>query len=397
MEDEQKIFSLIVKNSIFAYLKEKYPHTQIDDGDDNDNIIKIIELLKQLERYAHIPDKQKIIKDEYLVMKSLINNQDLSEAELLQTLQEQTQNITQEDKNYILNSVIFVTNEDDNISSTEKEIIIQIARFLDISHDYKTIMKEYHKSEFVEEKMPIITIIIGLLILAVIAGGLFWQLKKQSNTNIFETDKYQFDQIHFNRYVMYKNSFEVFSGKFHKYFIAYISGVANVSFNPQKLQYNSKTKTLTLSENNFDIESNFLTIKDIDTVNPDKISTSEARKIGAVVGLASGYAGIKAGNSLANFLPKKIQLAVSSTTALVAGGAGYFVTSELLDGLQLSSDITETEKTTTKNIAKSLIDAQLKADEELQKIYKKHFEQFIKAKYKTHNIDIKHIKYGEAK
>jgi len=115
------------------------------------------------------------------------------------------------------------------------------------------------------------------------------------------------------------------------------------------------------------------------------------------VGLASGYAGIKAGNSLANFLPKKIQLAVSSTTALVAGGAGYFVTSELLDGLQLSSDITETEKTTTKNIAKSLIDAQLKADEELQKIYKKHFEQFIKAKYKTHNIDIKHIKYGEAK
>jgi hypothetical protein len=245
--------------------------------------------------------------------------------------------------------------------------------------------------------MPIITIIIGLLILAVIAGGLFWQLKKQSNANIFETDKYQFDQIHFNRYVMYKNSFEVFSGKFHKYFIAYISGVANVSFNPQKLQYNSKTKTLTLSENNFDIESNFLTIKDIDTVNPDKISTSEARKIGAIVGLASGYAGIKAGNSLANFLPKKIQLAVSSTTALVAGGAGYFVTSELLDGLQLSSDITETEKTTTKNIAKSLIDAQLKADEELQKIYKKHFEQFIKAKYKTHNIDIKHIKYGEAK
>jgi len=406
MDKEQKIFSLIVKNSVFAYLKEKYPDYQFEDKDDED-ISKIIELLKQLEKYAHIPDKKNIIKEDYNITKTYMDDGIFKEKEFLEFLKNESKDLADEEKSYILNAVIFVMNEDKNISGTEKEIILQISRFLDITLSYREILANYNKSEFYEEPSPTGIIIVGIILLLIIGGGIFYKIEHTPKVKRFTTNNYQFDEVHFNRYIIYKNQFEVNSEKFKKYAVYYISGDATIGFNPKDLDYNPTTKTITLKQESFIVTPHIspLNKKEIDKVNPKKIIESEAKTMGTVIGLAGAYAGAKTGASfgsgLTSFLPKNIGMFATTITGsvsgILAGVTGYFVTKKALTGLQVSKDISESDKKETLKIGSDLIKAQLLTDEQLVSMYKEHFETFIKAKFQSLNLEVLDIVYQNPK
>lgn len=396
MDNEKNIFSLIVKNSIFAFLKEKYNDYKIDDSKDDDNINQIFNLLLELEKYSHIPDKKNIIKEHYYLMKSFMINGNFKEEEFLTSLKDETQDLTLDEKNYILNSVIFITNEDNNISNIEKEIILEISRFLGINSSYNDILLKYKKSEFNKEKILLNKIIvIGIGILLVIIIGIFITSQNISKAKLFETNNYQFDEITFNKYIIYKNEFKISSDKFKKYAIYYMNGTAKISFNPKNIDYNSITKTITLNQDNFKVELYVSpkNEKEIDKVNPKNITSSEAKTLGVVVGIAGAYTGGKIASKITGLLPLGNQFLSGTIGAIVGAGTGYFATTKALENVKFSSDISEKEKDESFKIGKKLIQLQLERDDKLIQMYKEHFEIFIKAKYKTMNKDVQNIEY----
>ena len=127
--------------------------------------------------------------------------------------------------------------------------------------------------------------------------------------------------------------------------------------------------------------------------------------MGTIIGLAGTYMGAKTGAALGSgitsFLPKNMQKFTSATAGafggIVAGATGYFVAKEALTNLQVSSNISETDKKESYRIGEQLIKAQLLTDEQLVSMYKEHFETFIKAKYKTFDMEVLNIEYKNSK
>jgi len=397
MKKETEIFSIIVRSAIFAYLKEHYPHYDLKNNNEEKDIITITELLQKLEKYALIPDKKKLVKKYYSEFITLIKQDDFREADILLSLKKNVQGFTQSEKEYILNSVIFVVNKDNKISDAEKELILQISNFLGLDFSYNTIMKKYMKSEFKEEKFPLALILIGVTILLGIGGYFFWKIKHPPKIQTFNTNRYQFDEITFNRYVMYKNKFNIknndITNHFKKYAVYYIAGKAQVSFNPKKITYDEITKTLTLNED-FKVELLISQKDEIDKVNAKPISKGEAKTVGTVVGIAGAYGGAKVGHSMTKLLPPNIHWTTTGVGAIIGGATGYFITTNLLKGLKLTNEISLTNKNETLKIGSGLIKVQLQTDKRLNEMYREHFETFIRAKYRTLNKEVNEIKYN---
>jgi len=386
MKKETEIFSTIVKSTVFAYLKEHYPHYNVKNNNEEADIISITELLQKLKKYAAIPDKKRLVEKSYGDFITLINQNNFREADILLSLTEDTQAFDKSEKEDILNSVIFVVNKDNKVSDVEKELILQISNFLGLDFSYNTIMKKYLKSEFKEEKFPLALILIGITILLGIGGYFFWKIKHPTKVQTFNTNRYQFDEITFNRYVMYKNKFNIQDNDatkhLKKYAVYYIAGKAQISFNPKKITYDELTKTLTLNEN-FQVETSISQKDEIDKVNAQPINEEEAKTLGMVVGLAGAYVGVKTENGLMG--------------GVLGAATGYFVTKKALTGVKMTKDISITEKKDTLKTGLKLIDNQLQTDEKLQKMYKEDFETFIKAKYRTLNKEVDAIKYNFSK
>lgn len=396
MKKEIEIFALIVTSTVFAYLKEHYPHYELKDSDDNKNIAIITELLQKLEKYAHIPDKKRLVKESYSKFKDLIENESFKESEILSSLEQDTKALSQVEKEDILNSVIFVVNADKKISDVEKELILQISNFLNLPYAYKEIITQYQKSEFKIEQFPIRLVLLGLLILLGIGGFFFWKTKNVGKVQTFNTNKYQFDEITFNRYVMYKNKFDIknneLTNHFKKYAVYYITGTAQVSFNPKKINYDAISKKLTLTED-FQVDLLISQKDEIDKVHAKAISEGTAQTLGIVVGLAGAYGGAKAGSGLTKILPKTMGWAATGVGGLVGGATGYLVTKNVLNGEKVTSEISMSDKKETLKIGEQLIRVQLQTDEGLKEMYREHFETFIRAKYRTLNKEVNEVKY----
>jgi hypothetical protein len=406
MEKDKKVFSLIVKNTIFAILKEKYPDYRIDDSRDDKNILQITKLLRNLEKYSHIPDKQADVKKNFYLIKSFMENGTFREHDFLEELGEESKNLSFEDKEYILNSVIFVVNEDKKISDVEKEIILQIARFLNIELDYKTIIKHYKKSEFKKPMSTIFLIFIGMILLTIVAGVLFWQYQKikKDNTNLFNSKKIVFNEVYFNKFIVYQNKFDIDMEHFKKYAVYYLSGKAEISFEPSRLKYNPLLKTVIYTHPEYtpfriNITNNrFL---EIDKRNPKAISEQEAKKIAIGVGIAGAYLGGSTGKAGGSLLSKVIPPPYNKFSTVAGAGIGgifggvgsYYISLKSLDGLKLSKDITEKEKIEVQNTGRVLIKAQILLNEELQSLYKKNFEEYIRSQYSQYGKKVKSIQY----
>jgi len=406
MEKDKRVFSLIVKNTIFAILKEKYPDYRVDESKDDENILQITKLLRNLEKYSHIPDKQEFVKRNFYLLKSFITEGTFREDEFLNSLKSDAEDLSLDEKEYILNSVIFVVNEDRKISDVEKEIILQIARFLGIDLDYKTIIKHFKKSEFKQPTSVWSIVLIGVLFLLIISGGLFWQYQKikKSDVNIFDSKKIVFNEVYFNKFIVYQNKFNLETEYYKKYALYYLNGKAEISFEPSRLSYNPILKTVTYSYPEYKlfktdiIDDGFL---EVDNHNPEPISEQEAKRIATGVGIAGAYLGGKAGSTGGSLLSKVIPAPYSKFASLggatiggAFGGVGsYYISLKMLDGVKLSDNITEKEKIEVQNAGKALVKAQILLNEELQELYKKNFEEYIKLQYTKYGKEVKIVTY----
>lgn len=410
MEKDKQIFSLIVTNAVYAFLKENYPDYDVKEEQDIENIKKLTNHLAEIETYAHIADQKHIIESEYQKLKQYMVDSKFREEKLLESIKEKSQDLSREEKDTILNSVIYVMHMDNRISKTEKNTILQIAKFLDFDSSYEGIIKNYKNSEFKEPMSIFLLIFIGLLSLAVISGGIYWKYTTKSGNDIevFKTNEMTFAEVYFNRFIIYQNKFSSTTNHFRKQAVYYISGKADISFNPKNLTYNDITKILTFTHSQstiYKVEMDFNQLLEIDKINPKPISKDEAQKIGAVVGIAGAVAGAnigaKGGSLLAMVLPPHIKpfsnLIGGGLGGIVGGSGAYLVTSKALKDLSLSKSISESEKVQVLHAGKELIKAQMCIDKDLVELYKENFEKFIRLQYKKKGKEIKSISYKVVK
>jgi hypothetical protein len=400
-------FKILSKNAIYAFLKEKYQDNTIKDEDDTNNLNKIIDILSNIEEFAHVPDKELIIKQEYQKIKNLLNNNEFREAKLLEYVQENSKELNQNEKLDIVYSIIHIMHLDNKISQKEKNIILQITKFLDIKDiTYEEIIKSYYHKFKNKKASTLKILLIGIMLLVLASGGAYWlylqNLNKQNSIKIFQQEEIAFSEVYFNRFVIYQNKFFNSNSKyFKKQAIYYINGKAEISFEPKRLNYDPLKQVLTYTypKGFFNITLNTNKTLEVDKIDPKPISAQEAEKIAIGVGLAGAYFGGKAGYNNADKLTKILPESISKyikigSTALggaIAGATSYFITFNALKDLQLSSKITEKEKVAVINNAKKLIKAQIILDERLQKKYKDMFKSYLKYQYSKANININKI------
>ena len=292
---------------------------------------------------------------------------------------------------------------DKKISKEEKIILKQLSIYLGMDRNIDDLIKKYKKDMKKQSGFPIKTFILGMLFLLVISAGLYWKyIQISQNKKYFEKGKVVFSEIYFNRFVIYQNSSHIESQYFTKLTVYYLSGTVDVSFDANDIKYDSLTNTLTLYYKKpyiFKTTVNLENSVEVDRKNPKEISEEEASNVAAVVGFASGVIGAKVGSKLIpipekfSFLSKFPKLVGGAIGAGIASGAGYYFTNKALKGLSLSQDISQEERAEVIYTAKQLINYQMNTDDELSRIYKKSFEEFIKAEFKKHSMEVKTIKY----
>ncbi|MDX9901588.1 MAG: hypothetical protein RBT22_08875 [Aliarcobacter sp.] len=275
-------------------------------------------------------------------------------------------------------------------------------------------MEDFNKSEFATPISTVKIVLFFMIIVMILAVGLFYFYKNQDNKiNIFKNERVVFNEMTFNRYVIYKNSF-VENKFFLKQAIFYFDGVAEIGFNPKNINYNSITKEVTLlyKNNPFIVNTSFNNIFLVDNIDPEPISVDEAKLVAGGLAMVAGYAGAvaggKAGGTVGNLVGtampnlKLIAPVIGTGIGSVVGGAAtglgtYYITKNILGGMQLSSDITKEEEEKVKVDSKKLINEVFNNDEMLLDLYINSFENFIKNKYASVGIEVTNIKYKEVK
>lgn len=405
MQDNKSEFYLISLLSTYLLIKDKYPEISEIDGDKEDVIVKLLtEKLSELSKHAFLPNKSKIISDSYQNVITLIEDGQIDEEKFFDFVKGEVASSSYDEKVYMLNCVIYLAHHNEKISKSERESILQAAHFLGLDSDYKVIMRNYQKSEFVE-KIPLayklIAFSVGIVLMLLATYFLTQQAK--NNIRIFDQKSVVFNEVNFNRLVIYKNKFNVTNEYSLKQALFHIHGSAEVSFDPRMIKYDNFSKQLTLSykgENPFDLDID-ASYNLIDLIDPEPIGSAEAAKISAVVGVAGAVAGGIVGNKLGNMIGTVLPSSASFMSSVVGtvsgatiGGAGAaYMTFSTLDGMQINHQLGQRE--TTEVIANSLklIEALLLADPDLEVMYKSNFEIYIKDVYLTRGLEVNSIEY----
>jgi len=401
---EIRIFQTISLLSTYIYIKEKHQSNLIDIENKNE-LLEIKKLITRLEKYSHIADKEKIIEENYKNILGRIKNGSLSEASLIEDVKSATADLDEGEKTYILNSVIYIAYKDNMLSDTEWGQIKQVSNTLGFTNTKKNIEKNYNNSEFNKSISNSILLSIYLLIITLVIGFAYWYYSSnKQDINIFKNEKIVFSEVSYNRYVVYKNKYSVDSSFGTDYFLKqevfYLSGSAEISIDPNYLNYNANTHTLTITypkHQLFKVSINFNKTKSVDSISPKEISKEDARKVGAIVGIAGAVTGAIVANKMSSIVPPPYSIAVSGIGAAIGTFTGYAVTTSALNGLKLSKDITEREKQLVVKTAKQLILVSLKFDKKLHKMYLKSFEKYITLKYGTIGVVVENIVYKELK
>lgn len=406
MTADKKIFFSISLLSIYIFLKEKYKNNDMDDAQKDKDLETVGKMLSKLEKYQHLPNKHNIVQNAYNEFSNCKVDSKIDEKKIFDIVSTSIEELSEDEKKYILNSVIFVANSDKKITNEEKELILQVNYLLGFKTDFNNIMKDFSKSEF---SAPISTtklVMLLVIILTVVLGICFYFYKEQSNKiNIFKNERVVFNEMSFNRYVIYQNSF-VEDKHLLKQAIFYFDGVAEIGFEPKNIKYNPVTKEITLlyKDRPFIINTSFNNILLVDKINPKSITTDEAKLVAGGLALVGGYTGSVAGKAVGNLVGtvmpnlKLIAPIVGIGVGSVVGGAGtYFISKKLLEGVKISSEITVEEQEKVKVSSKELINEVLNNDNMLIELYINSFESFIKNKYASIGIEVNNINYEEVK
>lgn len=405
MTADKKIFFSVSLLSIYIFLKEKYKNN-IDNTQESIDLEIISKMLSKLEKYQHLPNKLNIVKDAYNEFLNCKVDSKIDENKLFDTVSTIIITLSEDEKKYILNSILFVANNDKRITDEEKELISQVNYLLGFKTDFNKIMKDFAKSEFSAPVSTIKLVIFFVIILTIVLGACFYFYKEQSNKiNIFKNERVVFSEMSFNRYVIYQNSFFK-DDHFLKQAIFYFDGIAEIGFESKNIKYNPVTKEVTLlyKDKPFIINTSFNNVLLVDQIDPQPISEEAARRVAGGLALVGGYAGSVAGGTVGNLVGtvmpnlKLIAPAVGMGAGAIIGGTGtYYITKNLLEGVKVTSEISVEEKEKVKVSSKELINEVLNIDDRLIELYKNSFKSYIKNKYASVGIEVNNIKYEEVK
>lgn len=398
-------FEVICILSVYVYFKEKYSDLNLAQKNRKNDAKEIVELLKKIEKFAHIPNKSnKVLEAHDYVVGFIDDEGNFDEYSFLNSIKDKTSDFSQDERYYLLNVVIYVAHTDKKISDNEKEAIIQVAYFLNLDTDFKKIMSTYESSEFAKSKAKFF--VFSLIVAAVIIISISTYFILGSSKNkvvIFDQESVVFSEINFNRFVVYKNFFPVENDHLQKQAVFYLNGSAEVAFNSDHLVHNKTKNEVILKYDNvpFELKPHYNPTIFVDEIYPKRITKEEARKVGAFVGVAGAVGGSilgsKAGDLLKSVLPSPYNMvapiAGGALGGITGGAAGYFLTVKALDGMKLTNDITPKEKREVIDASKALITGTLQVDEAMLKLYKKNFENYIKAKFAQFGYNIYDIKY----
>ncbi|MGJ0309153.1 hypothetical protein [Aliarcobacter cryaerophilus] len=397
--DDKKIFFDISILSLYIFLKEKYKNHFINQKNKNDDIKEVSILLLKNQKYIYIKNKQFIINDAYEKLLSCYDNSILDEEKLFSFLD--IQNLNENEKKDILNGIFFVANRDNKISNIEKELIVQIDHSFNLNRNYNEILNEFNKSEY-KESFSTKKLLLYLSIFFVFALTVFLYfllIKKEEEIKIFDNKRVVFNELSFNRYSIYKNQFNDKNSYYLKQAVFYISGRSEIAFNPENIKYDSKNSEIILYKNKltdkyFDIYLDYNPILLVDKIDPQPLKEELKGEITAFITVAGVVGGTIAGKKigmLTGALPESIL-----GGAALGGIAGYGISKALLsDDFKLSKDISKKEEDIAISESKNAIKELLLSDKNLENVYKKEFEEYIKSKYLSYGISINKIKYEE--
>jgi hypothetical protein len=382
-------FYLISMISSYVYLKEKYDDLSVLAEDETlKDLDEIYAILRPLEKYLIVPDKKNIISKAMTELSNIYKETNLYRDKIfLSKIAEYSKNLEEDEKIEILNILIYVTMKDKRVSTKEKEAILQVAKAFGINYGYNELIKNFENSELYKSN-NIILITILIFSLALLGAFSYFEYKKSqkdNRVNIFNEKKISFSQVFFNRFVIYKNKVSKPNEYFRKEAVFYISGEAEVSFNPDNIVYDSNSKKVTYilpKDSPFNVEIGNIKSLLVDEIEPKPINKEDARKYAVTIGIAGGILGSYAGGTLASLYSNPMNLIGGTLIGGLAGGLGSgIVAFKSLEGKYLSKKITLKEKREISDKSIELIKALLKYNSDLVAEYKKSFVHYIKRKY----------------
>ncbi len=400
---KEKRFDLISLIATYVYLKEKY--NDVDKGlkeTSSEDLGNIVTLLKPLEKFLAIPDKKSIVKKSFNELSAIcLNNIEGQETAFLSKVNEYAEGLSIEEKAEILNIIMYVTDEDSKISEKEKEVILQIAYTLGIEDDYNKLLMQYKKSPLkrTSTNLGVIAFIVAMVLL--VGGFAFYQFNQKSSdvVNVFKDKKVVFNQVFFNRFVIYKNKANVNNEHFKKQAVFYVAGDAEVSFDPSDVKYDPTTKIVTYflpKDEPFKVDMNNIKPLLVDETKPVPLSEKEAAVLATGLGIAGGILGSKAGGALGSLYPHPLgKIGGSVIGAGVAGIGTGIVSFNVFNGLQISKSISRKEKAEVSDKSIDLINAILTYNSDLTQEYKEAFVKYIKRKYALYGKDVVKIEFDD--
>ena len=400
MKEEK--FYLISFIATYVYLKEKYD--DISDGlreKNPEDIANILSLLQPLEKFIAIPDKKEFIENSIEELREIFIGKSISkEKEFLSRVNKYTINLEEDEKLEIINIIIYVTDNDQKISNIEKESIIQISHAMGLEGDYSKLLSNYKKSPLANKVNYFGIIIFGIILTIFLSAFAYYMYTKQKNpetVKIFNEKRVVFNQVYFNRFVIYKNKANVKNKHFKKEAIYYISGEAEVSFEPSDITYDPSTKTITYilpKDSPFHIEMNKVKTILVDEIKPIPISEKEAAIMASGIGVAGGILGAGIGEGLGSLYPNPLSKIGGKIIGGLVGGVGSgIVAFNIFKGMELSKNITRKEKAEIKDKSVQLIETILKYNYELTKGYKASFIKYIKRRYARYGKIVEKVKF----
>lgn len=397
---EKNLFEVVCVLSAYVFAKEHYNDSNEILAPDDSHVQGLANMLAEINCYVTVPDKARLIKQGFKKLVDLSVDGLVSETKLFEYVQSHLEAASKAEKTSILNAVIYTARKDRKVSLKEKEFIQQVAHCLGLNSDYNAIIKEYANSGIKRSIETWKILSVGLSAIAVI--GIVFYLLIQNNiqkVNVYDEQSVAFSNVSFNRFIIYTNKFGVDSNKFRKQAVFYLSGTAEISFNPENLQYNPATQIITYSHTKpkFEITTNYSQAEKVDEIKPEQFSEEEAKKAAIVVGLVSAGIGAKAASSLSSYMPPPYNIAATAGGAVIAGAAGYALTSTLLNGASLSKEISPKEEQKVLKESKTLIRSLLTQDPNVILIYQKSFKKYLTSRYKRFGLSVKDIKYEVVK
>lgn len=398
--EEFKTLSLV---STYLFLKDKYASLSDPSIQADQDIEVIVEELRNFEFYVHISNKKKFVQESLDQITNLAGGNEFNEEELLAVVRQHSHNFDRKQKNRIFRCLVQLAKANGRISVDEKEVVCQVGYIFEISNPLSKLLSSGTNW----------LAFTGLAILLLTLGGsAYYVLSNNSGSkvNILKQEHVVFSEVFFNRFVIYRNRFDIDNDLMRRQAVFFLNGSAEISFERSQINFEKSTAKLTLTcskredqksklfRMHYDFDEPVL----VDKVAPRPISEDEAEGAAIVIGVAGSVvgatAGAKFGSVIAKFVPNQYKLLPQVSGGVfggLAGGlGGYYFALDSLDGAQLRKDISPGESRVATQAAMDIVKAILAAEDELTDLYKEKFDAFVKAEYASRGLDISQVSYS---